>query len=160
VAGFLVTGQPVTREQSEIWDATGKAPVRETITCSELTKIYLVWRKEVTARCARRCRRSRRRRRLTGSRAAGDPDRVRPEHRSHGQRFEATRRELELQLVEKQSRLEHQALHDSLTGLANRQLTVDRAEQMLLRSRRNNDPVALCFIGPRQLQGHQRLARP
>ena len=42
--------------------------------------------------------------------------------------------------------LAHQALHDSLTGLANRQLTVDRAEQMLLRSRRTNDPVALCFI--------------
>ena len=42
--------------------------------------------------------------------------------------------------------LAHQALHDSLTGLANRQLTLDRAEQMLLRSRRANDPVALCFI--------------
>ena len=42
--------------------------------------------------------------------------------------------------------LEHQALHDSLTGLANRQLTLDRAEQMLLRSRRSGDPVALCFI--------------
>jgi diguanylate cyclase (GGDEF)-like protein/PAS domain S-box-containing protein len=42
--------------------------------------------------------------------------------------------------------LEHQALHDSLTGLANRQLTVDRAEQMLLRARRDQGPVALCFI--------------
>jgi diguanylate cyclase (GGDEF)-like protein/PAS domain S-box-containing protein len=42
--------------------------------------------------------------------------------------------------------LEHQALHDSLTGLANRQLTLDRAEQMLRRSRRSDDPVALCFI--------------
>jgi diguanylate cyclase (GGDEF)-like protein/PAS domain S-box-containing protein len=42
--------------------------------------------------------------------------------------------------------LAHQALHDSLTGLANRQLTLDRAEQMLLRSRRSNEPVALCFI--------------
>jgi diguanylate cyclase (GGDEF)-like protein/PAS domain S-box-containing protein len=42
--------------------------------------------------------------------------------------------------------LAHQALHDSLTGLANRQLTVDRADQMLLRSRRSDDPVALCFI--------------
>jgi len=42
--------------------------------------------------------------------------------------------------------LAHQALHDSLTGLANRQLTLDRAEQMLLRSRRGNEPVALCFI--------------
>jgi diguanylate cyclase (GGDEF)-like protein/PAS domain S-box-containing protein len=42
--------------------------------------------------------------------------------------------------------LAHQALHDSLTGLANRQLTVDRAEQMLLRARRDQGDVALCFI--------------
>ena len=42
--------------------------------------------------------------------------------------------------------LAHQALHDSLTGLANRQLTVDRAEQMLLRARRDHGAVALCFI--------------
>jgi diguanylate cyclase (GGDEF)-like protein/PAS domain S-box-containing protein len=42
--------------------------------------------------------------------------------------------------------LAHQALHDSLTGLANRQLTMDRAEQMLLRSRREKRPIALCFI--------------
>jgi diguanylate cyclase (GGDEF)-like protein/PAS domain S-box-containing protein len=42
--------------------------------------------------------------------------------------------------------LAHQALHDSLTGLANRQLTVDRAEQMLVRARRNQGAVALCFI--------------
>jgi diguanylate cyclase (GGDEF)-like protein/PAS domain S-box-containing protein len=42
--------------------------------------------------------------------------------------------------------LAHHALHDPLTGLANRQLTIDRAEQMLLRSRRSGDPVALLFI--------------
>jgi diguanylate cyclase (GGDEF)-like protein/PAS domain S-box-containing protein len=42
--------------------------------------------------------------------------------------------------------LAHQALHDSLTGLANRQLTVDRAEQLLLRARRDRGEVALCFI--------------
>jgi diguanylate cyclase (GGDEF)-like protein/PAS domain S-box-containing protein len=42
--------------------------------------------------------------------------------------------------------LAHQALHDSLTGLANRQLTVDRAEQMLLRARRERGGVALCFV--------------
>ncbi len=42
--------------------------------------------------------------------------------------------------------LEHQALHDPLTGLANRVLTIDRAEQMLLRSRRTGEPVSLCYI--------------
>ncbi len=42
--------------------------------------------------------------------------------------------------------LAHRALHDPLTGLANRQLILDRAEQMLARSRRTFDPVAALFI--------------
>jgi diguanylate cyclase (GGDEF)-like protein/PAS domain S-box-containing protein len=42
--------------------------------------------------------------------------------------------------------LAHQALHDPLTGLANRQLILDRAEQMLVRSRRACDPAAAYFI--------------
>src|SRR5665213_1016382 len=42
--------------------------------------------------------------------------------------------------------LAHRALHDSLTGLANRQLILDRAEQMISRSRRTFDPIAAFFI--------------
>ncbi|MHB1517666.1 MAG: putative bifunctional diguanylate cyclase/phosphodiesterase [Acidimicrobiales bacterium] len=42
--------------------------------------------------------------------------------------------------------LAHRALHDPLTGLANRQLVLDRAEQMLARTRRTFDPVAAYFI--------------
>ncbi len=42
--------------------------------------------------------------------------------------------------------LAHRALHDPLTGLANRQLILDRADQMLSRARRRGDPVAAFFI--------------
>ena len=42
--------------------------------------------------------------------------------------------------------LAHRALHDSLTGLANRQLILDRAEQMISRSRRTFEPIAAYFI--------------
>ena len=42
--------------------------------------------------------------------------------------------------------LAHRALHDPLTGLANRQLILDRAEQMILRARRSFDPIAVFFI--------------
>jgi diguanylate cyclase (GGDEF)-like protein/PAS domain S-box-containing protein len=42
--------------------------------------------------------------------------------------------------------LAHRALHDSLTGLANRQLILDRADQMLVRARRSGAPVAAYFI--------------
>ena len=42
--------------------------------------------------------------------------------------------------------LSHRALHDPLTGLANRQLILDRADQMLVRARRTGDPVAAFFV--------------
>jgi diguanylate cyclase (GGDEF)-like protein/PAS domain S-box-containing protein len=42
--------------------------------------------------------------------------------------------------------LAHRALHDSLTGLANRQLILDRAEQMIYRARRTCEPIAAYFI--------------
>jgi len=42
--------------------------------------------------------------------------------------------------------LAHRALHDPLTGLANRQLILDRAEQMLIRARRTGAPVSALFI--------------
>ncbi len=42
--------------------------------------------------------------------------------------------------------LAHRALHDPLTGLANRQLILDRAEQMLVRARRACEPVAAYFV--------------
>jgi len=42
--------------------------------------------------------------------------------------------------------LAHRALHDPLTGLPNRQLILDRADQMLVRARRTGDPLAAYFI--------------
>jgi diguanylate cyclase (GGDEF)-like protein/PAS domain S-box-containing protein len=42
--------------------------------------------------------------------------------------------------------LAHQALHDPLTGLPNRTLILDRAEQMLARARRELQPVAALFV--------------
>ncbi|MCU1401257.1 MAG: hypothetical protein JWN62_4366 [Acidimicrobiales bacterium] len=43
-------------------------------------------------------------------------------------------------------RVRHQALHDGLTGLPNRALILDRAEQMLARAHRADVPVAAYFI--------------
>jgi diguanylate cyclase (GGDEF)-like protein len=47
---------------------------------------------------------------------------------------------------EKTGQLRRQALYDSLTGLPNRVLAVDRTEQMLARGRRTQVPVAALYI--------------
>jgi diguanylate cyclase (GGDEF)-like protein len=62
---------------------------------------------------------------------------------------------------EKTGELEYFSLHDPLTDLPNRQLVLDRAEQMLARSRRMNIPVSALFMdidGFKQINdryGHQ-----
>jgi diguanylate cyclase (GGDEF)-like protein len=48
---------------------------------------------------------------------------------------------------EKADELEYRALHDPLTGLPNRTLVLDRAEQMLARARRLNLPVTALLMG-------------
>jgi diguanylate cyclase (GGDEF)-like protein/PAS domain S-box-containing protein len=45
-----------------------------------------------------------------------------------------------------EAKLEHQALHDPLTGLPNRTLIIDRAEQMLARARRDHHEAAAMFV--------------
>jgi len=47
---------------------------------------------------------------------------------------------------QKTGELRHQALHDALTGLPNRTLALDRAEQMLARARRQKIPVAAIYL--------------
>jgi diguanylate cyclase (GGDEF)-like protein len=52
-----------------------------------------------------------------------------------------------LQLVEERTvQLRHQALHDALTALPNRDLIFDRAEQMLARARRDGTGAAALFV--------------
>ena len=45
-----------------------------------------------------------------------------------------------------EERVRHMALHDSLTGLPNRQLFADRLEQALRRARRNSTGVGLVYV--------------
>ena len=49
-------------------------------------------------------------------------------------------------LVGAQDELRHQAMHDTLTGLPNRALVLDRAEQVLARARRQHSPVAALYV--------------
>jgi diguanylate cyclase (GGDEF)-like protein len=47
---------------------------------------------------------------------------------------------------ERTDQLQHQALHDSLTGLPNRALILDRINQMLARARRDHIELAVLFL--------------
>jgi diguanylate cyclase (GGDEF)-like protein len=51
-----------------------------------------------------------------------------------------------LMVQEKTGQLQFQTMHDALTGLPNRVLALDRAEQMLARARRQKIPVAALYV--------------
>jgi diguanylate cyclase (GGDEF)-like protein len=62
------------------------------------------------------------------------------------QSFESERQQAQEELARRQEELAFMATHDALTGLPNRTLILDRAEQMLVRARRNQTPVAALFV--------------
>jgi diguanylate cyclase (GGDEF)-like protein len=62
------------------------------------------------------------------------------------ERFESERLRVDAELTRREEELAFLATHDPLTGLPNRTLILDRVEQMLARSIRNQAPVAALFI--------------
>lgn len=60
--------------------------------------------------------------------------------------FETERHSVDEELSRRQQELVFMATHDSLTGLPNRTLVLDRADQLLARSRRDNLPCGALFI--------------
>jgi diguanylate cyclase (GGDEF)-like protein len=60
--------------------------------------------------------------------------------------FEAERKQTDEELGRREEELAFMATHDSLTGLPNRTLILDRVDQMLARSARTQTPVAALFI--------------
>jgi diguanylate cyclase (GGDEF)-like protein len=60
--------------------------------------------------------------------------------------FESERQRADEELTRREGELAFLATHDSLTGLPNRTLIIDRVTQMLARSRRSGTPVAALFV--------------
>jgi diguanylate cyclase (GGDEF)-like protein len=60
--------------------------------------------------------------------------------------FETERQRTDEELAHREEELAFLATHDSLTGLPNRTLILDRVEQILARSRRSQRPAAALFI--------------
>jgi diguanylate cyclase (GGDEF)-like protein len=60
--------------------------------------------------------------------------------------FESERQRADEELTHRQRELAFMATHDALTGLPNRTLILDRIEQLMLRARREQTPLAALFI--------------
>ncbi len=146
VADYLVTGREIPRDRSEAWVWVGEVPLGGRISLSVLTKLYIHWR---TA-CENVLREEARRRGtdeetlercLRVLQVGFDVSLVRMT-----QRFEMTRRSLEEEVAEQRARLEHQALHDPLTGLANRVLLLDRIRHAVESAARRRTWAVVLFM--------------
>ena len=146
VADYLETGEVITQERSEAWDKNGAAPLMGGISLSEVTKSYLRWRDLCRSAVREEAERLGADPRVVSTcvgvvELGTDVSLVRM-----AKRFEITREALEAALEENQERLEHQAMHDPLTGLANRALLIDRLVQALRATQRRTTRSAVLFL--------------
>jgi diguanylate cyclase (GGDEF)-like protein len=146
VAHYLCTGEVRTEEQAQTLAATGKAPLRDTIALSELTKLYLYWREITIAALTDDARRlgtapGELALAVESVRVASDASVIRMT-----KEFDSERRRLQAELAAEQARLAHQAFHDALTGLPNRRLFFDRLAHALDLVRRHGTGLALLYI--------------
>jgi diguanylate cyclase (GGDEF)-like protein len=146
VAQFLTTGSFPTPEQAKALAATGKAPLRNTISLQELTRLYLYWRDATIQIVVEEATR-------LGTERATLDEALFVVHAGFdgsimrmAKQFDSERQRLQAQVVDEQTRLTHQALHDALTGLPNRLLFLDRLTHALDLSSRHISQTAVLFV--------------
>ena len=143
---FLVSGSLPSDRERDTMSAPGKAPLHDTISIGELTKLYLVWRDVIYEKLGtwghQLC--------ISDKAVAAAKDVARIGSDSSivnvVRQFEASYHKLRAELTEEQERLAHNALHDGLTGLPNRTLLVDRLEQLTNNTSRQRRGFAVLFI--------------
>jgi diguanylate cyclase (GGDEF)-like protein len=146
ITSFLMHGERQTPEQKRAEAASGKAPLRDTISLTDLTKLYLYWRDTTITVLQGEARRLGSPRSTTDAaidivRGGSDGSVVRMV-----KQFDAERQRLQKELEREQARLSHEAVHDALTGLPNRKLFFDRLTRALARSARHGFGTAVLFI--------------
>jgi diguanylate cyclase (GGDEF)-like protein len=146
VAQYLTTGTFPTRKQAKTLSAPGKAPLRETISLEELTGLYFLWRDvtldvvqmegdalSIDAATIDEA--------LTVVRVGSDGSVTRM-----ARQFDIERKRMQAEIRVERERLEHQALHDALTGLPNRVLFIDRLTHALDIGARRLARVAVIYV--------------
>ena len=130
----------------EGWEIFGELAVHRAATLDEVTRRYLRWRNamaETLTRCATDLG--------VGDAPLSDALHILQMSLEFSfvnmtETFEKERKRTDEELARRDAELAFLATHDSLTGLPNRTLILDRAEQMLARSRREQTPAAALFL--------------
>jgi len=154
IGRYVATGEGVTDEESAFMASRYTALVLRDRLLTDLLKNYLCWRdgtlrivQEEAARLS--CPRDLLREVAAVVRLSSDVSLVRVIRQIDNQRGE-----LQHQLDEERAKLEHLALHDSLTGLANRTLLLDRLTQAIAGTARRSEQVGVLFL---DLDGFKRI---
>lgn len=146
VANYLITGEAPTQEEANALSQTGRAPVDNRLSLAGLTKLYLYWR-DATEGALRQeadrmqCTTSVVDEAVSVVRAGADGSLV-----GMAKQFDLAYGELRAQLAEEQARLGFLALHDPLTGLANRALFIEQLTRALGTPGRRHTQVAVLYL--------------
>jgi diguanylate cyclase (GGDEF)-like protein len=130
----------------ESWEIFGELAVHRAASLDEVTRRYFLWRNamaEVLRECAARLE--------IGPEALAAALNILQNALEFSllrmcRSFEDERSRTDDELKRRDAELAFLATHDALTGLPNRTLILDRTEQMLARSRREQSPAAALFI--------------
>ena len=143
---FMVTGELPSIQERDDMAAPGVAPLHDTISIGELTKLYLVWRDITCQKLAVYAAELGISRETL--RSAQDIARVGSDSSIVNvvRQFDSAHRRLREQLAAERERLAHNAVHDALTGLPNRTLLVDRLDQLVAGHSQRRHGFAVLFI--------------
>jgi diguanylate cyclase (GGDEF)-like protein len=134
---WIATGEEASREEMDRLGELGMLADR--LPLCDLVKAYLTWRDVISAVLEEEIAR-------LGVGAELSNEIRQMIRRSCDASMVRMAREFDRQREGLRDQLEHMALHDPLTGLANRRLLADRLDDALRSAGRNGGSVAVCFI--------------